>query len=457
MPDSKAGAWAAIDGQEIVNSQRTISYIQNLGLPITIDEDCWCPQIKDLLACEDPVEPYYYPASDPAPWFDSAIAESSGFLGFLVTEFEGLGSTYQRPTFPSLSGGSLLGRLRPAERTLTWKGYLFGTNCCSAEYGLRWLTAALATAGGCDGCEGSNLEVLLCCPDIIECDDCDPAVGNDDTSNAFRTFYNTGLADGPKILSQRTIGCGGDCDKCSGCLIEIEFSIVAGNPFMHRAPVTACDENFPSCGICPGEAEIGFWNKVITATYPASTDDAKGCTNLLTCLVEPEDCLDDPNCPLPVLPEIPGFTDPCGCEAYNLSEICCEISNDIYGQFFEGIPQISVFSGDEALHNVTIKFYENPQERDCTDKSLFDICNLCDSVVIRYVPANSTLTLDGLTKQINIECVGNNVNPAENLVSNVFQWPTFKCIDYIVKVATDCNYPVATNAKATICVIPREM
>lgn len=468
MPDAKAGSWAAIGGQEIVNSQRTIAYIKNFGFPLTVDEDCWCPNIQELLDCEGtaPVTGYHFPSQDQAPWYDPAIPESGDFLGFLMTEFEGLGSTYTRPAFESLSGGALLGRLRPQARILHWTGFLIGRTCCAAEYGIRWLTARLADAGGCDGCEGSDLDILLCCPEVtggteptnVRCGPLNtPSLGIMEKKDAFRTFYNVGLIGGPERTgNERQIGCG-HCDQEPGCLIEAEFSIICGNPFMHKDPVQVCSENFPACGVCPGDADTGFWQKINTTAYPASTTDAEGCSNLLECLTEPEDCINDPNCPLPALPTIPGFEDPCGCTPYNTTEICCEVSNDIYGQFFEGVPQIKIFSGNEDLHNVSVKFYENPQERTCDDTDMFDICNLCDEVTIRFIPKFSTLTLDGLTKQINIECPGNNINPAESLVSSVFKWPTFKCIDYIVKISADCNFPVASNATGTICVIPREM
>src|SRR5690242_19563402 len=141
MPDSKAGSFATLNGYEVVNTQRTIDYIRNFGLPISIDEDCWCPQIQTLAGCE-PATGYKFPSTDTAPWYDPAIPESGDFLGLLVTEFDGLGSTFTRQTFDTLNGGAVLGRLRPQARTLTWRGFLFGRTCCAAEYGLRWLTAS---------------------------------------------------------------------------------------------------------------------------------------------------------------------------------------------------------------------------------------------------------------------------------------------------------------------------
>lgn len=480
MPDAKAGSFASIDGNEIVNSSRTISYIHNFGLPITVDDDCWCSDLPLLLNCPTPtgITPgYNYPSnnplvdptpvSDPAPWYDPAIPESGDFLGFLPTEFEGLNFNSTRSVFDNLTGGALLGRLRPGSRLFTWRGFLFGRTCCAAEYGLRWLTSVLLFAGGCEGCDGSELDILVCCPEVTggpvppntSCGPTQaPALGIMQSKDAFRRFRNTGLADGPRRLSERQLGCGGCEDQEPGCIIEVEFSIIAGSPWAYRETQEVCSDPFPTCGICPGEAEIGFWQKMTTLTkYPADKTEAKACTALLECLADAADCVVDPDCPIPALPEIPGFQDDCGCEAYNFARICCEVSNDIYGQFFEGVPTIEVYSGTLPLHNVRIDFYENPQERPCTDPAVFDICNRCASINVRFIPADSTLVIDGLSQQINMICPGDNTQAADSLVTSPFDWPVFSCKNFIVTINADCNYPIdTTNSLATLKVTPRE-
>lgn len=468
MPDQKAGSWASLDGAEIVNTQRTIAYINNFNLPIKIDADCWCPTLQDILRpCESatgagPDGAYEFPSTDPAPWYDAAIPESGDFLGFLTTEFEGLGSTFARNRFDTLSGGAILGKLRPQARELRWQGYLFGRTCCAAEYGLRWLTAELA-GGVCDDCTDKDLDILLCCPSItgttpeVTCGtrppgdpqlDCEtgeplgnptPPFSQSAATDAFRTFKRAGLLEGPIKNQTREIGCG-NCEGGSGCMIEAEFTLIAGNPYMHKEPVCVCDELFPACTGCadPNDADRSFWNKVATKAYPANLEDAALCTGALECTVSADDCVVDPDCPVSELPEIPGFDDPCGCDSIFTTENCCFVSNDIYGQFFEGVPTISVFSGDKPLRNVTIRIYENPQGRTCDDKEMFDVCNLCDELTIRYIPANATLTIDGVSKRVSVECPGDNVQPGESLMASNFRWPVFKCIDYIVKIGADC-------------------
>lgn len=491
MPDAKAGSWAALNGAEILNSQRTIAYINNFNLPIEVDQECWCPSILDLLGesgCTPSptgtVDPdgYSFPSTDPAPWYDPAIPESGDFLGFLMTEFDGLGSTYTRSTFDILSGGAILGKLRAQARTLTWRGFMFGRTCCATEYGLRWLTAQLAGTGGCNDCNDNELDILYCCPEVTgnvpspSCgarDPDDPArscetgellpsgdippFSQSAAEDAFRTFHKVGLFDGPTRGIVRALGCGSCEDSGGGCLMEFEFTLIAGNPFMHRDPVIVCPTmTFTPCTTCTGQtqADGDFWKKLTTTVYPATEEDADICEDKLACTASPADCNQDPSCPIAELPTVPEFIDPCGCEALFVTERCCHISNDVYGKFFEGVPQIEIYSGDKPLYNVTVKFYENPQERDCDDNDLFDICNLCDSLTVRYIPEDSCLTIDGLTKRVSITCPGNNIQPAENLLVSNFRWPVLSCIDYIVKIEADCcaKPPIALIREKTATV-----
>jgi hypothetical protein len=37
-----------------------------------------------------------------------------------------------------------------------------------------------------------------------------------------------------------------------------------------------------------------------------------------------------------------------------------------------------------------------------------------------------------------VECPGGNIQPGEALMASNFQWPVFKCIDYLVKIGADC-------------------
>lgn len=166
MADSIAGAAAWLGGVEIVNDSRTTAYMRNGIKPETlvVNGDCGCSNVLALAGCDDE---YTTPANDNAPWYDPAIPESAEFAGFLSTEFEGLNSTFQRSVTESIGDGASLGRSRFGSRTMTWKGFLFGSSCCGVAYGLRWLGKILQGTRNCgNNCFGDDLELLVCCPTL---------------------------------------------------------------------------------------------------------------------------------------------------------------------------------------------------------------------------------------------------------------------------------------------------
>lgn len=168
MGDSVAGSAAWLGGTEIVNDQRTLAYLtqcEDFNLQVT--GDCACNLIRELAGCDG--EPYRTPELDNAPWYDPLIPESANFAGFLVSDFNGLSSTFTRDIAETVSDGGVLGRSRLASRSLTWKGFLFGSTCCAVAYGLRWLGKTLQGSKQCgNNCFGDDLEILVCCPSVEE-------------------------------------------------------------------------------------------------------------------------------------------------------------------------------------------------------------------------------------------------------------------------------------------------
>lgn len=164
MGDSLAGEAAWFGNIEIVNNSRTTTYLKNGIKPetMTVFGDCGCPNILALAGCDTE---YTTPDKDEAPWYDPSIPESAEFSGFYSAEFVGLDSTFTRSITESIGDGASLGRSRYGSRTLTWKGFLFGSSCCGVAYGLRWLSSVLRAKGRCgNNCSGEDLELLVCCP-----------------------------------------------------------------------------------------------------------------------------------------------------------------------------------------------------------------------------------------------------------------------------------------------------
>lgn len=592
MPDAAAGGAAFLNGQEIVNDARTMAYLEAGYGPtsLRVSGGCACPRIRELIECNS--DPYASPSSDPAPWYDASVPESADFAGFLTTDFEGLGSTYTRTSTDKITGGAVLGRLRPQPRTLTWKGLLFGRSDSAVQFGLRWLTANLR--GTNCACGGEDLDILVSCPETVvpavpvcgptsspsvwtHCPSVNGAPGwvanigpvpegytfpvdgsnspnltsilpgdgeidifsagpsfdpctytyngiphvayyggppiiwqpipnstggqvpegpelyvvvqgpNYDNTDpmptwspssvltgyvtplpsaqllplarpeacppftqpdAFRQLKNVGLIDGPKILSQRRMGCTSSCgnSSCTGdtLMIEVQFSLMAGNPYLFGCSVClAANEPFPI-----NEDPFCNWHKVFDGGDTSSCG-ADQCPPSVDCTV-------DIGCPEANLPDIPAFKDRCFCDPIDPVQFCCPVPADSFGQFFDGAPVIEIYSGSKSMRATTIRFFNNPQGRDCCTIAE-DPCLNCDSLQIRFIPANSTMVIDGTTRTVTVQCPGMGTPIlADHLTVTPFAWPMLQCADFCICVETE-GAQVATDATVTVLVTPREM
>lgn len=444
--DSVAGTWAAIEGTEFVNSARCRAYLlEGYGPPnLKVEGDCDCPeeQLRTLVGCDD--APWSNPAADFAPWYDASIPESADFAGFFPTVFEGLDSTYTREVTDTINGG-VLGRLRPGPRTMTWRGYLFGRTCCSVAYGLRWLTSVLRQARCGAECGGEKLDLLVCCPPTgEEPTDCgcgvlpDPGIPADD--DAFRTLYNVGLSEGPTVRSQRAAS--GRC----GCstIMEIEFTLVAGNPHFYRAPVLLADAETFGVGGCPEWQVVSSPADCVVS--PGIPTDCPDTTTAVTT---------DPNCPTPTLPPVFTVDESCFCDPLAPTSICVSVPASTFGFDFQGAPVFSIYSGSDALRATTIRLIENPLGSDC-DALGEDPCNFCEFITIRYFPAFSTLTIDGVNRRVTIETPGGDIQSGEQFMVGNYAWPLLECIDYCVCATVD-GATAAADATFSFSVYPLEM
>ncbi len=471
--DGSAGAAAFLSGEEIVNDARTLAYL-NAGYGpngLEVSGGCVCPRIRELIECDG--SPYSTPKDDPAPWYDSSIPESADFAGFLTTVFQGLGSTYARTPTDKITGGAVLGRLQAKSRTLVWHGYLFGRSECAVRFGLNWLTANLK--GPSCQCEGEDLDLMVCCPELTSAP---PVSGCTSLAiarpeicppysqpNAFRTLKNVGLIDGPKIISQRKTGCTANCGSCGGdegsLIIEVEFTLVAGNPYLYGCPVCLCvDQQFPAIGDC---SITPMWKKYTDIDIGIQQGINRGLGLAFPDIVcndecpPPFDCsADEMACPKVALPNISPFVDGCFCDPLIPVQTCCDIPGGSFEKFFEGAPVIEIFSGSSVMRSTTVRFFENPQGLACCDTAE-DPCRNCDSLKIRYIPRDSTLTIDGTTRTVTLKCPGQTAPfLADHLTVTPFTWPMLECVDFCICTETD-GATVAPDATVTVLITPREM
>lgn len=431
--------WAELGGVEFANTERVYSYLlAGYGPPRLAVHGAGC-SIASLLGDA----PYTTPSGDNAPWYDPVIPESADFAGLLVTNVAGGEDTpYQRSTYGNIAGGTVLGRLRPRGKALVYSGVLVGRTCCAVAYGLRWLTAVLVAGDRCNPCVGSDLEVITACPPA----DTEPCLGTSlaTPASVFRTLKGVGLIDGPNL-----VGRGGGSCPC-GCTetTEVTFTLAASSPFLWAPAITFLDhEPFPVPDGC-----VIDWVKVPDGTI---------CESLEPPVCEEDlPCGSDPFCsPPPALPTYASGVDPCDCDPLDTAQLCQPIPlATTFGRYFDGVPIIEVYSGSAALRNVTVDLYEPEDgvfgEEDCTTIAT-DPCLRDQRIRIRYVPAHSTLRIDGTTRRITLSCAGGAPVPGDANLSGSFSWPELACTDTCICISADL-LTVAADATATLLVVPRE-
>lgn len=153
-------------GVPIINGEATEAYLANLAPGMPLRPRFQTEQIH--LANEE--EAYRSPLLDEQPWANPNDPATHGFYGLYPLAIEGLdGSTLTAAITEYLSDGGSVGLQRNTTRSVRVSGLLVGQNMLSAQAGLSWLSAALAsTNDGCATCEGGELRYFLVEPEVCE-------------------------------------------------------------------------------------------------------------------------------------------------------------------------------------------------------------------------------------------------------------------------------------------------
>lgn len=165
--------YAAYGATELWNNKRTLAYLNgNIFRGVTpLKDPAWnlaknpsvCATLDPYLCNPPGSAGYLSPAMDPAPWFDPGNPDSVDFAGLFVEEVSAFAPPVKREVRDGAIIGGSLGPLRYGPRIITVTGWLLARTCCGSEYGLQWLTEALA-GSNCDDCALDDLFMLKCCP-----------------------------------------------------------------------------------------------------------------------------------------------------------------------------------------------------------------------------------------------------------------------------------------------------
>lgn len=412
----------ALGGNEFINTTRAATYAANLA--ITTVQCGACPDLARAVG----ELPYVSPADDDAPWFDPIVADSKDFAGLVGLEITGLSKTFgHREPVPLTTDGSSLHPFRRTHREIQIRALALAKTDCALSYGFSWLASVLR--GGCNqGCVGDNLCFFTCCPtceDPPEPPEPDPCM--DQTTQHWRQLFNVGLLDMAEPTNVRKVP--------GGWIGEITITLAAGDPFIYSepAPVTG-----PT-----------------TSRYIPDYDP-----NVSTNCTEDIDCLRDPDCPTPPAPILPpppkDMCFPTG--IFDAAQAIIELPPNSTPVWAEKVPYIEIRAGSRRMERITVRWYLNPLGSGCANP---DPCLACAEINIAFIPADSTLTIDGRTETASVDCPGGpGLATAEpNLYGRAggpFVWPIFRCADAMcVEVIAEAT-TLAEDASIEIFSVVRE-
>lgn len=435
--------YASTGGNEIWNTTRLQAYLTNVGSPFDNGPDiCTCDALTPEILGD--LGPYTTPSdpASPAPWYDPDMPETGEFLGFLPLSVGGVDDNPRtRNVNNAVGGGGIFGPVRDQPRTMTVSGVLIGTTCCGAEFGLQFLSEALRGCTG-DACDGDCFEMFHCCPD--------PGMTPEQFRARYRrTFRRTALVDGPRVISRSGTGSCSNDGCAGGDLIQVEFILVAANPWAWTDPIPLLDVDLPPAGT----GDCLEWCVSTDVTGPNSCDPAD-CL-FIDCATGGDAC-NDPRTPVPTPPQ-PTIPEAGFCVPLAPERQCYTLDLSDRPMWSSDVPILTLSAGSSALRNVRITFYEQAADdvRTCGELADDDRCSPHSDFVITYVPAGGTVTIDGQIGRAVIECNGD-CRVSSYVFGNQDGGPVrineLSCSKYCVCVEADPVNPPAPDSSLSLSI-----
>ncbi|MFF2650608.1 hypothetical protein [Streptomyces sp. NPDC058045] len=399
-------------GTEIVNSARAAAYALARGVPVQCDP---CPDIAAAVGDM----PYVDPVTDDAPWYDAAVPESRNVLGILGLAVAGFDSgTITRTPVQLVGDGAMIGAARHQQREIAYTVLLIATDECALSYGLEWLSVAVQ-GSSCPSCTGDELCVFSCCPV--------------DGQRELRHLYDVGLLDGPQVTGTQYLANG-------AVLATVTFSLVAGRPWIYHEPLDTG----------------GDWVPLGSGDLVPSTDPDQVYQQCL----QPEPCAADPLCPPPPLPPQPPVPRPLcyptGLDNFRRSRV--GVSPLVQSSWLETVPVLEVRVGSQDMRRLLVRFWTS-QDGSCEGD--LDPCAACTDINIGYLPAGSTLRLDGRVQRAVVECQQVPIGTATSTPTiygprgGLFEWPVFSCPTGLCIEVWSRADDTAPDATARVLLVPR--
>lgn len=223
----------------------------------------------------------------------------------------------------------------------------------------------------------------------------------------LRTLHDFTIISGPQVTQR--------FNTSSGAMAQIEMIGVAGVPWLYGQ-----------------HQEIGR----ITGTEGFVV--AQGASAAFG-LVPPPPCdaphlpsfVQDPDCAPVATP--PTYAMPpqlCIADADYKDTYTIGIPDDLIPQWQSAVAILRISTGDQAARGLRVRFLPRP----LPNQQPYDLdpCSGCGSFLISYIPASSTMVLDGTTERANLELPGDQTSRAGHLLfglneDSLFSWPEMSC------------------------------
>lgn len=482
-------------GTEIINVSRVEAYARHLGwFKPTFSNDVLMPMLGDRV--------YRSPLQDDPPWADPDDQASYDFLGVYPLSVDGFDSSSRTSTVTeSTTDGGTAGRLRFGTKAFVFNTLLVATSEAGAEYGKRWLERALMGGGPCgpdatEQCFGAPLCYLSSEPeaDLAEIPwGSTAAVAAGGTAGLSGPTTATGGSAGsdaefdPDHLGD-TLMSGGDAGTTSGLLSVTKsmFTVTTlqGNDpveclipylrsrrqvvFNNGPTVTAKHKltggevwmaTFTGVAEIPAEfgpeTEVvrGFLDPDVDVPWAGGVTPQGGAIDLDGYMMADESPCNQAT-PTPIFdPQHPAVLLPPGAPSVPLGYFTPPVNwrrrqftipKQYVPLWGEMVPKLSVHARDDDVRNLRLRFYADPYEvGDVSD----DPCAFCGDVILSYIPAGTTMILDGTDETVWVREAGGIERRADSLVfssdGTPFSWPRLSCgFGYVVTVDTAEQDPV---------------
>lgn len=368
--------YMTVDGVEVLNVNRTAAYAEALTPGLTLK--CTAPGLN--LALKQ--SPYTTPAMDNAPWYTVTRPATGRFLGIYPIDIENIDDSSEEvdTTELTVSGGVFT---KPRYGALEFRvvAFAIAVDDEALAEGMAWLRRVLSNEGNSGfglGCTGRTVRMFSATPRTSA-----------DATSMGRTFYNVEKVEGPLKMKDM---------KSKYAVRKIEFTMSAGKPWAWTDPTNVANLTMNNA-----------------ANY---TEPVEDCAEAISSYA---DFIDDPFFTAIALPPKPPIIKPPNVlDLTSWRRLLAPIPAMHTNRAGRAAPVITVAAGAVNAQHIRLRFYaEGTGNTGCDYDGEF---------LISYLPANSIMTLNGITEQATVTLPDGREVPGGHLVygsdGRPFLWPS---------------------------------